>query len=190
MLKTFSGRQASQNEFELRGFIDLLRERGVTSYLEIGSREGDTFYDVVSSLPKGSRAVAVDLPGGMWGKSTTGKQLMKAIAELARRGYKVAYMLGDSTSARMVASVRAMQPFDAVLIDGDHRYEGAKTDWLNYGPMADIVAFHDIVGHGQAEKVHGNVVEVPRLWAEIKEQERTVEFIAPDSKMGIGCVLR
>ena len=37
-LQTFSGRNPSQNEFELRSFIALLRDRGVTRYLEIGAR--------------------------------------------------------------------------------------------------------------------------------------------------------
>lgn len=191
MLKTFSGRQASQNEWELQSFIALLKERGVRSYLEVGSREGDTFYDVVSSLPEGSSALAIDLPGGMWGKSTTGKQLEKAAVALRAKGYTVVTVLRDSTDPNVVASAQTCGPFGAALIDGDHRYEGAKQDWLNYGPLARIVGFHDIVGHGQAEKVHGNPVEVPRLWAEIKASgAETVEFVAPGSKMGIGVVLR
>jgi hypothetical protein len=189
MLTTFSGRRASQNEFELRSFIALLKERDVTSYCEIGSREGDTFYDVVSSLPKGSRAVAVDLPGALWGKSTTGNQLKKVVAALAAKGYQVGYMLGDSTKENVIASILQMPRFDAIMIDGDHRYLGVKTDWLNYKDHGDLIAFHDIVGHEQREKIHNNLVEVPRLWAEIKTYRNTVEFVDENSQMGIGCVL-
>lgn len=189
MLTTFSGRRASQNEFELRSFIALLAERKVTSYCEIGSREGDTFYDVVSSMPKGSRALAVDLPGGMWGKSTTGNQLKKAVAALSKKGYQVGYILGDSTKEDTITSILQMPRFDAIMIDGDHRYLGVKTDWLNYKDHGDLIAFHDIVGHDQREKIHNNPVEVPRLWAEIKTYRNTVEFVDENSQMGIGCVL-
>lgn len=190
MLKTLSGRRASQDEDELNGFIALLKSERVESYLEIGSREGDTFYDVVRTLPVGSHAVAVDLPGALWGKRTTGKQLYKAADALRLKGYVVTVILGNSTNEKVVEAIRSHGPFDAALIDGDHRYEGAQADWLHFGSMARLVAFHDIVGHGQAERVHGNKVEVPRLWSEIKAEHRCAEFITQGSSMGIGCVLR
>jgi hypothetical protein len=79
----------------------------------------------------------------------------------------------------------------AALIDGDHRYEGVKADWEAYRKVASIIAFHDIVGDGQAEKKTNIPVEVPRLWQEIKASGlRVREFIAPGSKMGIGVVIQ
>jgi hypothetical protein len=87
--------------------------------------------------------------------------------------------------------VQKCGPYDAILIDGDHTYEGVRKDWQAYGGMARIVAFHDIVGTGQKENVTGRVVEVPILWQEIRDsgKYKTVEFVAPRSKMGIGVVL-
>ena len=80
--------------------------------------------------------------------------------------------------------------YDAALLDGDHTYAGVSKDWQLYRNIAPIIAFHDIVGTGQAEKVHGNPVEVPRLWAEVKDSGvETVEFVSEGSKMGIGVVL-
>ncbi|MFS2047563.1 hypothetical protein ACEN9J_03145 [Variovorax sp. Varisp41] len=188
MLKTFSGRRASQDEFELRSFIALLLEHGVTRYGEIGSREGDTFHEVMSSLPAGAVGVACDLPGGLWGKSTTGRKLQAAVSDLGRLGYEASTLLGDSTDADVIRSVAALGPFDAILIDGDHTYAGVKADWENYRGLARLIAFHDIAGEGQAEKVQGRPVEVHRLWNEIKSQGyRTVEFVSPGSRMGIGC---
>lgn len=195
MLTTFSGRRASQNEFELRGFIDLLVRREAKRYLEIGAREGDTFHEVMLGLHAAVDlphiyGVAVDYPGALWGKKTTAAQLAKAITDLRLRGYEVEALLGDSRSSGVRTAVEQFGPFDAILIDGDHTYEGVKADWENYRHLAPVIAFHDIVGTGQSEKVTGREVEVPRLWAEIKAGGRkTVEFIAPGSAMGIGVVL-
>lgn len=191
MLKTFSGRNPSQDEGELRGFISLLKEEGVTRYLEIGSRHGDTFHEVMMNLPAGSVGVAVDLPGGLWGKAGSVKSLRAAAEDLRRRGYVVHVILGDSAAAPIISAVSDLGPFDAILIDGDHRYDGVKADWDNYRDLGRLIAFHDIVGEGQCEKLHNNPVEVPRLWREITAaHELTIEFISPESKMGIGvCVL-
>lgn len=192
VLPTFSGRIASQNRYELSCFVELLRQRKVRSYLEIGAREGDTFYEVLMHLPAGSRGVAVDLPGGLWGKSSTKEKLSRAIGSLSMSGYVASAIFGDSKSSGTLNLVRMRGPYDAILIDGDHTYEGVRADWNNYGDLAPIIAFHDIVGVGQKEKVHDNPVEVPRLWAEIKDTPgfTSHEFVAPGSLMGIGVLVR
>jgi hypothetical protein len=190
LLETRSGRVASQNEFELRGFIELLRARRVSRYLEIGARHGDTFFEVMRALPRGAKGIAVDLPGGMWGTRKSRDHLEAACVELRHMGYDAHCLFGDSNSVGIRQLVMLDGPYEAALIDGDHRYEGVKADWENYARMAPIIAFHDIVGEGQAEKVHGNPVEVPRLWAELKAEHDHVEFVDAGSKMGIGCIFR
>jgi hypothetical protein len=187
---TRSGRRASQHPDELRAFIELLRRENVRSYLEIGARHGDTFFEVMKSLPKGSMGVAVDLPGGLWGTEKSKAPLRRAVIDLKSGGYRATAVFGDSRSAGVRQTVMADGPFDAVLIDGDHLYEGVKADWLNYGPMSRIVAFHDIAGEGEAEKVNGNPVEVSRLWSELKADYRHAELIGEATTMGIGVLWR
>lgn len=191
MLITFSGRRASQNEFELLSFIDLLKSRGVTRYCEIGARHGDTFHAVMSALPDGSHGVAVDLPGALWGIDSSRGHLTRAANDLRAMHYTVDVIFGDSQTREIADLVREFGPYDAILIDGDHSLPGVTLDWHLYGDMSSLTAFHDIVGTGQAEKVHGSPVEVPLLWASIvKGGAETVEFVGEGSKMGIGCVLK
>lgn len=187
---TFSGRRASQRADELEPFIALLKARKVRSYLEIGARHGDTFHAVMSALPVGSMGVALDWPGAPWG---TDKSLMPLFAverDLQQQGYRIHVAIGDSQSPAVIAKVLEEGPFDAILIDGDHRYDGVAADWRNYGGRASLVAFHDIAGSGQTS-TDGLAVEVPRLWREIKDSRprgKIVEFVGPGSTMGIGAI--
>lgn len=189
MLATRSGRKASQNEHELRGFISLMRDRGVRRYLEIGARHGDTFFEVMGSLPVGSFGLAVDLPGGLWGTAKSVTALKSAVSDLRVAGYEAHYILGDSHKASTLAAIEEHGPFDAILIDGDHTLAGVSRDWAIYGGLASLVAFHDIVGTGEIEKVGGRPVEVPMFWQRIKTNFEHREFVDRDSKMGIGVLL-
>lgn len=186
-MKTFSGRAPSQRADELRRFIDILREAGVRRYLEVGARHGDTFHAVMRSLPKGSLGVAVDLPGANWGQRGSRSALVRATASLNAAGYATTAVFGDSRSRETRAAVSVFAPFDAVLIDGDHLYDGVRADWETYGPMARLVAFHDIDG---ASIVNGKglAVEVPRLWREVRAGRRHEEIVGPERGMGIGVV--
>lgn len=179
----------AQDMSELSSFLRLLVENNVRSYLEIGSKYGGTFNMVMRLLPPGSRGVAVDLPGANWGKSDSATFLSTVVGDL-RPAYDVHMIFGNSQSETVKNEVAALGPFDAALIDGDHLYAGAKADWLFYGPMAKLVAFHDVVGEGGRVRKDGLVVEVPKLWREIKETGRPCrEFVGRDSVMGIGVVL-
>lgn len=194
---TFSGNRASQMTGELNGLIHLAQYHGCMSYMEIGSRHGDTFHAIMSELPPGAKGLALDLPGGLWGTVDSRAFLERAMHSINQTGRKAACLIGDSQSDDMVAQVDAWRrgheiagPFDLILIDGDHRLPGVTRDWENYSPMARFVAFHDIVGEGQIERRDGNPVEVPILWRSLKAKNPAacVEWIAPKSTMGIGVV--
>lgn len=188
-LKTFSGRKPSQDYFELTSLIKFLKESEVKTYLEIGSRHGDTFHEIISSLPKEDTfGVAVDLPGGLWGTSKSVNTLVKVIQDLTNKGYNVDYKLGSSTSIKIVSYALNAAKWDAIFIDGDHTLKGVTADWEIYSKMSNIVIFHDIVGAGQYEKVYNNKVEVPILWESLKKEYKTLEFIGENSNMGIGVV--
>lgn len=187
---TFSGRRASQDPVELQGFISLLRARGVKRYGEIGAREGDTFHEVMMKV-ECTHGVAVDLPGALWGKSTTARSLERSVGDLNRLGKDARFFLGNSQDPFVWRAFAHAGPYDAILIDGDHTLEGVTADWETYRDFAPLIAFHDIVGDGQFEKVTRRKVEVPTLWSRIKaERYNVVQFVAPGSKMGIGCVLK
>lgn len=186
---TRSGREASQQPLELERLVDILMEKRVASYLEIGARHGDTFYEIVRSLPKTGLYVAVDLPNSVWGSSWSMDCLIDCVEELQKQGYNAHYVLGDSRAPEVIELIQSLGRFDAVLIDGDHRYDGVFADFSNYGG-AKIVAFHDIAGDGLV--CGENPVEVPIFWREIKDKYEHEEIVQPsdDRPMGIGVIYR
>ena len=183
--KTFSGVKAGQMQTEVDAMANLFADNNCQRYLEVGARYGDTFFDVMRRLPKGSRGVCVDLPGGVWGNDGTIEYLKKACNKLEEMGYDIQLIEGDSRDPGIIKKVERFGPFDCALIDADHRYAGVKADYENYAPMCKMgVALHDIAGEGQRHS-KGINVEVPRFWKEIKT-EGCHEFIGPASQMGIG----
>jgi predicted O-methyltransferase YrrM len=177
----FSGQKWPQSASEIDGFAALLRDEGIKSYLEIGSLYGDTFHFIGGTIGPGARLVAVDLPGWKLGQpigkhKRSGYYLKAAARDLRKSGNDARVVIGDSHDEKTIAKVMADQPFDAVMIDGDHTFEGAVADWLNYGSMARIVAFHDIVG----------IADVTRLWRHAREGKRWQEILSGEVKNGIG----
>ena len=201
---TLSGIKQGQHDEELEPFIALLQRRGVRRYLEIGARQGDTFYRVLRALGPGSSGVAVDLPGGPWGKLGTESALNACCDTLAREGHTALAVYGDVADPAVVTAIERLGPFDAIFIDADHRYESVKRDWRTFSRMAPIVAFHDIAAGGALQRGQGLVADVERFWRELREQYRALEdndvgmavsfaeFIHrdPARPMGIGVVLQ
>jgi hypothetical protein len=183
---------AAQDEGEITRFCELIKAEGVTSYLEVGSKFGGSLWRVATSLPKGSRIVSVDLPGGTKAWMESRASLVACIMELSRLGYDARVIWGDSTDPSVIDQVRGYGPFEACLIDGDHRLPGVTKDFANYGPMARMVAFHDLAWRRAPEWV-GTRIDVPEFWASIKGgYERTEEIVlCPTGKNnGIGVLWR
>lgn len=200
---TLSGYPAGQKECEIVALIALMNERKVRSYLEIGARHGDTFHRVCAQVRSIEIAYAIDLPGGPWGQDGTDRHLANAVSAVAESGVEAMLFLGDSQSDEMVRSVVdarlaskyrhpfPTRPFDVILIDGDHRYEGVKKDFEQWSPFVEkLIAFHDIDGVNVIQKTQRLPVEVPVLWSELKPHYPHFEFIEENPKrirpMGIG----
>ncbi len=180
--------QILQDEQEIAALADLFAKEGVSSYLEIGSKFGGSLRRIAEVMPKGSRIVAVDLPNGTKAWRESSVALTGLVRKLSDNGYDARVIWGDSQAPEIVERVRELGPFDAVLLDADHRLPGVTRDWENYGPMSNrLVAFHDIAWR-RAPEWQGTRIDVPALWDSIKLRYRHREFkFCPTGKNnGIG----
>lgn len=134
-------------------YLRFLSERQVTSYLEIGCRWGGTFILTTEYLKKFgpvSSSVAIDIIDSPVSEYTGGEFIK---------------MDSKSDEFRKYISERN---FDLVLIDGDHSYEGVRSDYETVKDHAKMIVFHDI----SSVACPG----VSRLWNEIKHNYTYYEF--------------
>jgi hypothetical protein len=123
---------------------DHCRAGRVRSYLEIGTREGDSLRVVLEHSPELELIVCADTWGGDWGGSGRGSH--EHIDAMLRQSLyigDVQYLDGDSKQT--VPTLTGQ--FDLILVDGDHSREGGMADLVNCWPLlksGGCLAFHDI----------------------------------------------
>lgn len=188
-MNTLSGKPLAQRPYEFGSFLNWVKENKVQRFLEIGSRYGDSLYEIAKVMPKGSQIVSVDLVDGLWGRSDSADHLQTCINKLNQEGYQAQVIFGDSQDPEIIKQVTQAGPFDLILIDGDHRLEGVVTDWKNYGHLARYVAFHDIDGEEHFFSKTLDPVDVSFVWSALERRFEFWKWIdMNDRGMGIGVV--
>ena len=138
-----------------------LSRQGIESYLEIGIRHGGTFVITIEYLSRFNpirEAAGVDL-----GHSPT-------LQEYAASRPGVTVIQASSHDDGFKEFVRGHEPFDLILIDGDHSREGCQEDFELVRDHGRVLVLHDIV----SQPVPG----VAAVWQEVRRlHEESFEFI-------------
>lgn len=178
-------RDGNQDIEELTRFIAFIKERGIKRYLEIGCRNGDSFYAVMKAIGPGGFGLAIDKPES----DGTRANLAETVRELNAEGIECQAHWGDSTDEAVIKVAWYEYPFDLVLIDGDHSLEGVTADWKNYAGLAPIVALHDVTAPDDHWS-DGKINSVGLFWRTLDAPGERIEIVTPGSKMGFGIVDR
>lgn len=177
----------TQQWSEIQSLATLVRELRPERVLEIGTSGGGTFYLWTRLVGEEATLISVDLPPA-WALDDPEEALKRDLFQSFRRGRQALHFVRrDSHLAETrteVLAILAGTPVDFLFIDGDHSYEGVRRDFLDYGPLVrpgGLVAFHDIRSHSA-----GLGGEVPRFWAEIREDYQGVELVEDRQQDGFG----
>ena len=130
---------------QLAPYLLFLKSLQPTSYLEIGCRWGGTFILTVEYLRRFGeldRAVAVDLIASPVQKYSGGEF----------------YQMNSSTSE--FKEWMRQNAMDVIFIDGDHTYEGVKSDFETVSAYGEVFVFHDILNY--------SCIGVAEFWNELK----------------------
>jgi predicted O-methyltransferase YrrM len=187
----FKSIEPRQNPAEIEELYKIICGLSPSGVLEIGTARGGTLYLWTQAAKDDAVIVSVDLPGGDFGGAYP---LCRVgfYSSFAGKRQKLSLLRKDShdkTTVKEVSDLFHYRSIDFAFIDGDHTYEGVKSDFLNYGRLVrpgGIIAFHDILPRSEQPDI-----QVFRFWREIKDLYDTKELIGPEGsgkKVGIGII--
>lgn len=179
-----------QNKNELLRFIERVAAIKPKAVLEIGTARGGSLFLLSCVADRNAILVSIDLPAGLYGG---GYPAWKSLIfhRFVGRTQTLHLIRGDShnesTYNRAVKALNGLL-VDLLFIDGDHSYEGVKTDFLRYRNLVrpgGLIAFHDIL----ESKIDKDVTVAP-LWQEIVREFDTEEIVDSyeQGQFGIGIV--
>lgn len=179
----------AQKQFEISTLVELYRAHKPKRVVEIGVQRGYSLKLWLELAQPNATVIAID----WWNKDEMEQDPRPLWESWVPEGVTFHSIIADSH--KITTKSHLMQYVDEVdfmFIDGDHTYEGAKQDWLMYGPLVrkgGIIAFHDLI----TPKLSPHI-GVPRLWREIQRAGyKTMELYAqPENEQkwgGIGVVI-
>lgn len=185
----------SLNQFkeEFKQFADYVKKSGPKTIVEIGTKKGGSFF-IWARFVKPNHLISIDLPGGIHGGGFVKQKIpfMKYFMADVKDS-KVSIILGDSHKQETLEKLKTIldgNKIDFLFIDGDHTYQGVKSDFEMYKNLVKeggLIGFHDIVNTDYHHKLD---CYVDVLWDEIKKDYKNVEFIQNPNqhKYGIGVI--
>lgn len=178
---------SNQKRSEISALLKRLNALNPVYLCEIGAFNGGTLFLFSQIAAPNATLISLDVNYPIYKK--------RVLKKFARHGQHIHCVEGDSHSTTTVAQIKKVlrgNQLDFLFIDGDHSYEGVKTDFDLYSPLVrkgGLIAFHDIVyDHGRSKGIETDYDsgEVPSFWKKIRSQYPSNEYINNPDQSGYG----
>ncbi len=171
-----------QNYKEIYQAVDFIINQNISSFLEIGTNQGGTFYAWTCASNPGIR-ISVDLPHGEFGTNNFDEKKRNSILSgYPGECYFISGSSQDKSNLMKVEEYLAGRTLDFLFIDGDHTEEGVTKDFLMYKHLVKKdgwIGFHDIK---DSQFHHSHNCFVDKLWKKLSGDK--LEYI--DNSNGFG----
>ncbi len=179
-----------QNRSELVRLMERVRAMQPRRILEIGTARGGTLFLFCRNAAPDATVVSLDLPYAINGGGYP-EWKSPIYRSFARPEQELILLRRDShlaASRDEVQRLAGSEPFDVIMIDADHRYEGVKRDFELYAPLVSpegLIVMHDVLPNRYDAEI-----QVDRFWDEVKARYSTEEIVEDreQGNMGIGIV--
>lgn len=159
--------------FQLCEKVATLRPKTI---LEIGTAQGGSLFLFSKLADPNAMIISIDLPQGDFGGGYD-EYKSDFYRSFATGNQRMHLFRADSHSEETLKKVKDVlgeRKIDFMFIDGDHTYNGVKTDFYLYSSLVSttgLIGLHDIVASTEGCEVH-------RFWNEIKRNHTVIaEFI-------------
>ena len=172
---------AVQNDYELRHFLERVRNLQPRVVVEIGSARGGMLFCFSQLAARDATLVSIDLPGApnCGGQTETEREVFATFGPVTQRFHFIPDDSHLASSRERLVEFLAGRTIDLLFIDGDHSYEGCLADFDMYHDMvspAGLIVFHDICLFPEEWQGAG----VGLAWQKLKARYGGEEIIDPE----------
>jgi predicted O-methyltransferase YrrM len=170
-----------QKRSEILRLIEAVESLQPASICEIGAAGGGTTFLLARAAASNAKLISLDL--------AFTESRRAAVEQFASKEQEIICLRKDSHSPETVRAVMdclAGRSLDVLYLDGDHSYEGIRSDFQMYAPLVrhgGMIVFHDIVPDHRTRygiETSSYVGGVPQFWEEVKASQAKVEEIVED----------
>lgn len=170
---------------EITQFLEFAAKENPAVVAEIGTAEGGTNFLLGQALQSTEAIFGIDL----FVRNTA------LLRQFNARKIEQCFLDASSYAPETVTKVVDLlgkRKLDLLFIDGDHTYQGVKSDFYSYCKLVregGLIAFHDVVPDHLTRfgrRTGRWAGEVPVFWSEVKGSFENWEFVEDTEQDGLG----